>query len=137
MTSNSHIFSQMKTDAIDEALQFFGMGGLPGRREDNEICCVFGEVVKIQQHQIEFDVQRYEQFRHCVFIKELIWCEWITDETALISVPKTFLPVFLLWDFVLDEPEIAEYRKRAEIHNAPYLPPTSVKPVEKIGRMRI
>jgi hypothetical protein len=123
-------------NSVAEALDYFRLGD----RGPGERCFVTGDVKWNTLAMLQITVRRGKLTRQCEFLRSIIVIHWKSIDTALIEIPKCFLPIFCLWDFVLTEKEIERQRKIVEIWTAPYLPHGGPKvggKVESIGGIRI
>lgn len=124
--------------SINVALEHFGLGPIAGEQETVYVAAV---IDRLTETSVVLDVISPSLYgspvKRCEFIRTLISAEFYEPMAALVQIPKTFLPIFVLWDFVLPEQFINRYRDRIAMHNAPYLPPDSGRRSERIGSVRI
>ena len=73
----------------------------------------------------------------CQFDRSQIGLQWTSAATALLEIPAAWLTVFGLSGYEHEDEMLGFYKDRAAAHNAPYLPPTSDRPTERVGRIRI
>ena len=68
---------------------------------------------------------------------EQIWFAAISAERVLVRVPVVFVTIFGLAAFILSPEELAEAERRVRDYNTTFLPPSSDKPAETLGNIRI
>lgn len=122
---------------IAEALRHFGFEDAGTR----ETCMIAAVIDRFTDSVLVCDVISPllygDPVRRCEFLRSAVRAEFYGPSSALIEIPKTYLPIFVLWDFVQPERSIARYRERIAEFNAPYLPPSPVRKAEKVGGVRI
>jgi hypothetical protein len=125
-------------NSIAEAMAYFGLGQLKG---DEDTCFVAADVPAIRPLMLQCQVRRNGRITQCEFLRSLISVEWESIDEALIEVPKCFLPIFCLWDFVLSDKELERHRRKVEMFNAPYMGTVRYKQerpaIERVGGIRI
>jgi hypothetical protein len=121
-------------NSIAEALAFYNMGDRHSVRDSvfvsADIAWDFGSMIRC-------DVRRGKRMKQCEFLRSVVRIQWESSTVALIEIPKCFLPIFCLWDFVLDGRELERHQRRVEHFGATYLKTSEVKPVESVGGIRI
>jgi hypothetical protein len=121
-------------NAVAEALAFYNMGD---RQANRYTVFVAADVSPYVGLMIKCAVRRGKRTRQCEFLRSVVRIYWESSSTALIAIPKCFLPIFCLWDFVLDRRELERHQRRVEAFNAPYLKSSETRPIEKVGGIRI
>lgn len=120
---------------ITKALRHFGLGAAPVC----ETCFVAAAMVRETPTVIICDVQPVPPNRFAKrleFLRSEINYEFYSANSVLLELPKTYLPIFLLWAYELPEAIMRPIRDRVTMHSAPYLKPPD-RPLERIGTVRI
>jgi hypothetical protein len=134
MTEHGHITDQMRTDAIDEALAYYNLGDRCTRKN----VFVYGVVRYTKGSIVNVVLARgrriSEEFE---WLRSSIEFEWESFETALISVPISFVEIFNIPLFVLDDHELERRKENVQMWNAPFQPHASGPKLERVGGVRI
>lgn len=118
---------------IAAALAFYNMGELG----TGGTVFVVGHVTSNHESVIRCEIFRGGKSQQCEFLRSAVTMHRTSSVTALIEIPKAYVSIFRLAHFVIDDHELGRRRRDAEMFNAPYLPPMVMKPVEKVGGIRI
>lgn len=122
---------------LEEALRFYGLGDT-GPHETVQIAAVIDSV---SETSVVCDMmavtQKGEPVKRCEFQRSEVTVEYYNASSALVSIPKSYLPVFELQHYVLTGRVLERFQELVRRHNAPYLPVTRVSRVEKVGSIRI
>jgi hypothetical protein len=133
----SEIVSQQVDDNSDafftDALEYFGLGN----RGNTETAFVFGYLKRSKESVLDCELEKDGKHITVEFLKTEISVTRTGTDTALIEIPKIFVPIFQLEAFVLIEAEIDKHRRSGEMNTSPYLPPRERKEPEKIGSVVI
>jgi len=118
---------------IAEALAFYNMGELG----TGDTVFVFGHVTSNHESVVRCEIFRGGKSQRCEFLRSAVKMHRTSSVTALIEIPKVYVSIFRLANFVADDHELERRRRDAQMFNAPYLPPMTVRPVERVGGIRI
>lgn len=135
-TEHGHITAAMKRDAIDEALAYFNLG----ERGTGRTVHVYGVLRMTQGSTVKVILAKGPRAsREFEWLRSSIEFEWESPDTALISVPISFVSIFNLALFVLDDHELERRRENVQMWNAPFAPHASGRRlgVERVGGVRI
>lgn len=114
--------------ALDEALAFYGLGD-GGPQETVQIAAVIDQWTDTSVVCDMMAVtQKGEPVKRCEFQRSEVTVEYYNASSALVSIPKSYLPVFGLQHYVLTGRVLDRFRELVKRHNAPYLP--AAKPSE-------
>jgi hypothetical protein len=123
----------MTQPTINEALRYFGLG----EQGSTETVFVFGYLKRSKDTVLDCELEKDGDRITVEFLKTEISLIRTGTDTALIEIPKTFVPIFRLEAFVLTDVEIERHRTSGAMNTSPYLPPRERKPAEKIGNVVI
>lgn len=133
MTDHDHIITAMRRDAIAEALAYYGLGELGRRVTVNVYGTVrsYGSIVYVTLTNGRRVSPEFE------WLISSIDLEYDSAYTAVINVPMSFVTIFNLALYVLDDEKVRRRMRNVEMWNVPYLPPVSGRQVEIVGGVRI
>jgi hypothetical protein len=125
--------AELASNSIAEALEFYNMGELG----TGETVHVVGYIMSNHESLIRCEIFRNGKSQRCEFLRSAVRIHRTSSVTALIEIPKVYVSIFRLVDFVVDDHELERRRRDAEMFNAPYLPPVQVRATETVGGIRI
>lgn len=122
---------------LEDALRHFGLGDR-GPQETVQIAAVIDSV---SETSVVCDMmavtQKGEPVKRCEFLRSDVTVEYYNASSALVSIPKSYLPVFNLEHYVLTGRVLERFQELVRRHNARYLKVSRVSRVEKVGSIRI
>lgn len=122
---------------LEAALEWYGLGDGP----KGESVHIFGEVEAYRSGYLEvLPVHEGEELEGTEPVElplDQIWFAAISAERVLVRVPVVFVTIFGLAAFILSTEELAEAERRVREYNTTFLPPSSDKPAETLGNIRI
>lgn len=124
-------------DPVEKALEWYGLGDGP----KGESVQFVGDFKRYRHSQLEvLPIHEGEELA-ADYILELpldqIWFAAVSAERVLVRVPVVFVTIFGLAAFILSPEELADAEQRVRDYNKTFLPPSSDKPAETLGSIRI
>jgi hypothetical protein len=132
-SDHGHIFEQMRKESIADALAFYNMGDLG----TGETVHVHGHIMSNHESVIRCEIFKGGKSQQCEFLRSAVTLHRTSSVTSLIEIPIAYVSIFRLAHFVADERELDRRRRDVEMFNAPYLPPMTERPLERVGGIRI
>lgn len=122
---------------VETALEWYGLGDGP----KGESVHILAEVEAYRSGYLEvLPVHEGEELEGTEPVElplDQIWFAAVSAERVLVRVPVVFVTIFGLAAFILSPEELAEAERRVREYNTTFLPPSSDKPAETLGKIRI
>lgn len=120
---------------LAEAFAYFGLGS----PDLADAVFVTADVRLTNTPLIYCEVYRGKRRLECEFIRSQVGIEWESFDIALLQIPRSFVSIFRLANFVLDSDELERHKRNVELWNAPFMPHKahSRPAVERIAGIRI